>query len=28
VWQLVSFIRHLPSVTPDEIDWMKSLNPF
>lgn len=27
VWQLVYFIRHLPSITPDEIDWMKTLNP-
>ena len=27
VWQLVRFIRHLPQITPDEIDWMKSLNP-
>ena len=26
-WQLVRFIRHLPRLTPDEIDWMKSLNP-
>jgi len=26
-WALVRFIRHLPQVTPDEIDWMKSLNP-
>jgi len=26
-WQLVRFIRHLPRITPDEIDWMKSLNP-
>jgi len=27
VWQLVYFIRHLPRITPDEIEWMKSLNP-
>jgi hypothetical protein len=27
VWQLVRFIRHVPRITPDEIDWMKSLNP-
>src|SRR5262245_25547812 len=27
VWQLVRFIRHVPQITPDEIDWMKSLNP-
>jgi len=27
VWQLVSFIRHLPKITPDEIEWMESLNP-
>jgi mono/diheme cytochrome c family protein len=26
-WQLVRFIRHLPRITPEEIDWMKSLNP-
>ena len=26
-WQLVRFIRHLPQITPDQIDWMKSLNP-
>jgi mono/diheme cytochrome c family protein len=26
-WQLVTFIRHLPSVTPAQIDWMESLNP-
>jgi len=26
-WQLVRFIRRLPVITPDEIDWMKSLNP-
>lgn len=27
VWQLVRFIRHVPQITPDEIDRMKSLNP-
>jgi mono/diheme cytochrome c family protein len=27
VWQLVRFIRHVPRITPDEIEWMKSLNP-
>jgi len=27
VWQLVRFIRHVPRITADEIDWMKSLNP-
>ena len=27
VWQLVGFIRHVPRITPDEIDAMKSLNP-
>jgi hypothetical protein len=26
-WQLVRFIRHVPQITPDEIDWMKTLNP-
>ena len=26
-WQLVRFIRHLPGITPGEIDLMKSLNP-
>ena len=26
-WQLVRFVRHVPQITPDEIDWMKSLNP-
>lgn len=26
-WQLVRFIRHVPRITPDEIDAMKSLNP-
>jgi mono/diheme cytochrome c family protein len=28
VWQLVYFIRHLPQITADEIEWMKTLNPF
>jgi mono/diheme cytochrome c family protein len=28
VWQLVYFIRHLPRITADEIEWMKGLNPF
>ena len=28
VWQLVYFIRHLPRITPDEIEWVQSLNPF
>lgn len=27
VWQLVHFIRKLPSITPDEIGEMESLNP-
>jgi mono/diheme cytochrome c family protein len=27
-WQLVAFIRHLPRITPDEVDQMKTLNPF
>ncbi len=27
VWQLVSFIRHLPRITTKEIEKMKSLNP-
>jgi mono/diheme cytochrome c family protein len=27
IWQLVRFIRHVPRITADEIDWMKSLNP-
>ena len=27
VWQLVTFIRHLPRLTADELDWMKTLNP-
>lgn len=26
-WKLVHFIRHLPKVTPEELDRMKSLNP-
>lgn len=26
-WKLVHFIRHLPQVTPEEIDEMKKLNP-
>ena len=26
-WRLVHFIRHLPQLTPDELDEMKSLNP-
>jgi len=26
-WQLVHFIRHLPSLTPDEIAEMEQLNP-
>jgi mono/diheme cytochrome c family protein len=26
-WQLVRFIRHLPQITPEEIDGMKALNP-
>lgn len=25
-WELVTFIRKLPSITPDEIGWMESLN--
>ena len=28
VWELVYFVRHLPRITEDEIDWMKTLNPF
>ena len=28
VWQLVYFIRHLPRITPAEIEWMEGLNPF
>jgi mono/diheme cytochrome c family protein len=26
-WKLVHFIRHLPKLTPDELEWMKTLNP-
>ena len=26
-WQLVTFVRHLPSITTAEIGWMESLNP-
>jgi mono/diheme cytochrome c family protein len=26
-WKLVHFIRHLPKLTPEEIDEMKTLNP-
>lgn len=26
-WKLVHFIRHLPQLTPDELEEMKSLNP-
>lgn len=26
-WKLVLFIRHLPSITPDELTRMKALNP-
>ena len=26
-WRLVHFIRHLPQITPDEIEGMKALNP-
>ena len=26
-WRLVLFIRHLPQITPEEIDEMKRLNP-
>jgi mono/diheme cytochrome c family protein len=26
-WQLVTFVRRLPSLTADEIGWMESLNP-
>ena len=26
-WKLVHFIRHLPQLTPDELDQMKALNP-
>lgn len=27
VWQLIQFIRHLPTITPDEIAGMASQNP-
>src|SRR5262245_18347836 len=26
-WELVTFIRHIPQLTPDEIGYMESLNP-
>jgi hypothetical protein len=26
-WHLVQFIRHLPRLTPDELEGMKQLNP-
>jgi mono/diheme cytochrome c family protein len=26
-WKLIHFIRHLPQLTPDELDQMKALNP-
>jgi len=26
-WRLVLFIRHLPQITPEELDEMKALNP-
>jgi hypothetical protein len=26
-WRLVLFIRHLPQITPQELDEMKGLNP-
>ena len=26
-WKLVHFIRHLPNITPEEIETMKSMNP-
>jgi len=26
-WKLVHFIRHLPRITPEELDQMKALNP-
>jgi mono/diheme cytochrome c family protein len=26
-WDLVTFIRHLPRLTPDELSYMQSLNP-
>ena len=26
-WKLVHFIRHLPKITPEEVELMKSMNP-
>jgi hypothetical protein len=26
-WRLVLFIRHLPQITPEELNEMKALNP-
>ena len=26
-WELVTFVRHLPRLTPDKIGYMQSLNP-
>jgi len=26
-WELVQFIRHLPRITPEELEEMKGLNP-
>jgi hypothetical protein len=26
-WHLVRFIRHLPQITPDEVERMRALNP-
>ncbi len=26
-WMLVRFMRHLPKLTPEELDEMRSLNP-
>jgi hypothetical protein len=26
-WKLVHFIRHLPQLTPEELDRMKTFNP-
>jgi mono/diheme cytochrome c family protein len=26
-WKLVHFIRHLPQLTPEELDQMKAFNP-
>jgi mono/diheme cytochrome c family protein len=26
-WKLVQFIRHLPSITPEELEQMKGMNP-